>query len=169
METVDYRNSILPGKTSDRDTGPNTTGHAAHEITKDYIERFVQGQTLQYQRLMKDMTFDYSHPVDEYAPTGNPGAQASLTVQPDYDMPEKIDHVTYVIPVGATSALLQLGSRTIQLYSGTALTAPIASALYVGGIILNADDPRSITFAGSVTSQPYLGLAGWALTRGQFS
>lgn len=253
-KNVDFRNAIVPGKHSsapDEDHGPGTSGHAAVTVTKESIDRYVQGETLRYQSLMKDMTFDYSHPVDEYAPIGNPGPQQSLTVQSDYDMPERIEHITCVIPVGATSATLQLGPRYLQLYSSVSSSAPVPSqpavpasgvaqqntntypvsvvvsagtltnvavngvtvgtgdgtylvpaggaisitysvaptwvwsnaspaassglaaplnvTIHAGGIILNSDDIRQVVFSGLVTSQPYLGLAGWALTRGQFS
>lgn len=119
--------------------------------------------------MLADKGFDYTHPVDEYAPQGTPGPVQSLTIQSDYDMPERIETILVVIPVGATSALLQLGQRSIQYYSGAALTTPLVVSNHVSGIIINSDDPRILTFTGTITSQPYLGLTGYALTRGQFS
>jgi hypothetical protein len=159
------RNSMLHGYT---DTDVNRPeGHNTKTLTPPEIAMFAQVEQLRYLRLQKDQLFDHSHPVDEYGPPGNPGAVTTFTIQPDYDMPEKIDNIVYVIPVGTTLAQIQLGQRTINLYQGAALTAPIASFLPIG-CILNSDDTRQCTFTGA-TGQPYVGLSGFALTRGQFS
>jgi hypothetical protein len=154
---------------SGTDQGQDTQGIAVPIPTDASVARIIQLGQAHLLKMLSDQGFDYSHPVDEYAPQGNPGPQQTLTVQPDYDMPERIESITVVIPVGATGASLQLGQRTIQLYSGAALTTPEVLTMEVRGIIINSDDPRIITFTGAVTSQPYLGLAGFALTRGQFS
>lgn len=163
---TDFRNAIVPGD-SDNDHGPGTHGKAAPELTPEDINRVLSLEAARYQRLSHDMAFDSSHPVDEYAPIGNPGAISTLNVQPDYDMPELIQHVTYILPVGTTAATLQLGPRYLKLYSGTALTVPIVTSLHTG-LVLNSDDPRQLSLTGA-TDQPYLGLQGFALTRGQFS
>jgi hypothetical protein len=163
------RNVIATAGT-DRDQGPGTPGLGVPVPSDASIARIIQLGQAHLLKMLSDQGFDYSHPVDEYAPQGSPGPQQSVTVQPDYDMPERIEAITVVIPVGATSALLQLGQRSLQLFSdATALTAPIAQSFEVRGIILNSDDPRILTLTGAITSQPYLGLTGFALTRGQFS
>jgi hypothetical protein len=123
-------------------------------------------------KMIRDQAFDYTHPVDEYAPQGGNQvipANGIITVQSDYDMPEKIESVLVIVPVGATSAALQLGQRLLTLYAGAALTAPLLWTVPYAGIILNSDDPRILTMTGGLTSPPYLGLTGYALTRGQFS
>jgi hypothetical protein len=123
--------------------------------------------------MIKDQAFDYTHPVDEYAPQGMSSTMALypniINVQPDYDMPERIEAITVIIPVGATLAVLQLGQRTMTLYSGPVITTPIVTSVQCRGIILNSDDLRTLTITGGLTTAPYLGLCGWALTRGQFS
>lgn len=154
---------------SDVDQGQDTQGIEVPIPTDASVARIIQLGQAHLLKMLSDQGFDYSHPVDEYAPQGNPGPQQSLTVQPDYDMPVRIEAITVVIPVGSTGASLQIGQRTLQLYSGAALTTPTVLTMEVLGIILNSDDPRIITFTGAVTSQPYLGFTGFALTRGQFS
>ena len=166
-DRVEPRNAIVPG--TDRDLGPDTEGIKIPSITEETIDRIVALSQRHLVKMLMDKAFDFTHPFDEYAPQGNPGPQQSLTVQSDYDMPERIDSILVVIPVGATNALLQLGQRTLQLYTGAALAAPLVQSLYAKGIILNSDDPRILTFVGTITSQGYLGLTGFALTRGQFS
>lgn len=155
---------------SDEDQGPGTTGgKPAHIPTQDEIAVKAALSFHHLMKMVKDQGFDYSHPVDEYAPQGGNGLVAqSVTVQADYDMPERITNVFAVIPIGTTFAQLQLGQRTIVIYSGAALAAYQTFQLSQTGIILNSDDPRILTVTGS-TGTPYLGLTGFALTRGQFS
>lgn len=165
------RNEIVPGGT-DRDTGPGTNGIAAAKLTEDQIHQILAVKMIKYQQLSDNRLFDYSHPVDDYAPQGNGGAALtfqSISVQCDYDMPVRYENVTVIVPVGATGATLQLGQRTLVLYSGAALTIPQVITLPYTGIILNSDDSRVLTFTGSVTTQGYVGLSGFAITRGQFS
>jgi hypothetical protein len=159
------RNSVLAGYTDTDENRPE--GHSTRTLTPPEIAMLAQVEQLRYGRMQDNRLFDHSHPVDEYGPPGNPGPVVSFLIQPDYDMPEKIDNIVYVIPVGTTLASIQLGQRTINLYQGAALTTPIASFLPIG-CILNSDDPRQCTFTGA-TGQPYVGLSGFALTRGQFS
>ena len=169
MGDVHPRNSIATHN-PDPNSGPDEQGI---EIPSASHEQMVKNLLLASARLSKmanDQAFDYSHPVDEYAPQGGTAVITNtVTLQPDYDMPERITTITAIIPVGATGASLQLGQRTMVLYSGTALTAPGVLTMSVHGIIVNSDDPRILSIAGTLTSAPYLGLTGFALTRGQFS
>lgn len=170
IDKLGHRNAVLHGYT-DEDTGPNTNlGNAAYQPTREEMNDFFSAMQARYTRMMSDRVFDYSHPVDEYGPQGSPGSTvvlASITLQPDYDMPERIEKITYSIPVGTTLASVLLGQRLIILYQGAALAVPVVGYLSTG-IIINSDDPRIFTCTGS-TGVPYFGLSGWALTRGQFS
>jgi hypothetical protein len=162
------RNAELTGYT-DQDTGPNTVGEEVKPLSVAGAQAMIAAQLLRYQRMQADHMFDYSHPFDEYGPPGSPDAVVVSTfqIQPDYDMPERVEHIAYSVPVGTTFASVQLGQRLIVLYQGTALVTPLVGALFTG-IILNATDNRIVTFTGA-TGTGYLGLAGFALTRGQFS
>lgn len=162
------RNAILRGYT-DEDTGPNTVGHVPAIRTKEQVDTYFNAMQARYARMMADRVFDTSHPVDEYGPPGSPNAVvvSTFTIQPDYDMPERIENICYSIPVGTTLATLQLGQRLIVLYQGAALAAPLVSFI-AAGCILNSDDPRIYSSTGS-TGTPYIGLSGYAITRGQFS
>lgn len=177
--TPNARNTIVTGPAGlDTDQGP--LGNTPTSDPVPTMEQITARAALHFRHLLeelKDQGFDYSHPVDEYAPQGMPAPAAGITyanvvtILPDYDMPEKIENILVIVPVGATLATLQLGQRTLDLYSGAALTAPLLITVPHAGVILNSDDPRILTIspAGTITSAPYLGLTGYALTRGQFS
>lgn len=162
------RNAVLRRGT-DQDTGVDAVGVDIPPVDPRTIAAVVAAAQTHLLKMLADKGFDYTHPVDEYAPQGIPGPVQTLTIQSDYDMPERIETILVVVPVGATSALLQLGQRSMQLYSGAALASPLTIVMPVHGVIINSDDPRILTFVGTITSQPYLGLTGYALTRGQFS
>lgn len=169
---VTERNAIVPASKgeSDRDQGYGTIGEHINSMSKQDLLQLVAYQSLRYQKLGDDRMFDHSHPVDEYQPQGNAAVITNtLTLQPDYDMPEKIEAITCIVPVGTTLANIQLGQRQLVPYSGSALTAPLIVLLDGIGLIINSDDPRILTLTGTVTSPPYLGLTGYALTRGQFT
>jgi hypothetical protein len=134
-----------------------------------FYAEWALGRLLRHITGIHSKSFDYSYPVDEYAPTGNPGAINMIQALPDYQMPERITTIMVIIPVGTTYAQLQIGPRTWQLYSGTALSTPLILPMPVHGIILNEDDPRILTLTGTIGSQPYLGLTGFALSKGQYS
>ena len=163
------RNEYVPGPGSDSDRGPGTHGVEAAALTDDQIHQILAVKSIKYQQLADNRLFDYSHPADEYAPQGTASIFSTITIQPDYDMPVRYEHITVIVPVGATSAQLQLGQRTLVLYSGPALATPLVIALPYTGIILNSDDPRILTFTGTLTTQGYVGMSGFAITRGQFS
>ena len=174
VRKLGHRNAELTGYT-DRDVSENTAGHAhaEHPLTAEGVSMFFDAMQAKYARLASDRLFDYTHPVDEYAPQGAPNTLANALVfqtiswQADYDMPERIEHISYSIPLGTTYCTLQLGQRLIVLYQGAALTTPIVGSIFTG-IVINADDERVFTCTGA-TGTGYIGVAGWALTRGQFS
>lgn len=164
---VQQRNLIAAG--TDQDTGTDAEGIKVPPVDPADVAKIIALSQRHLLKMLRDQAFDYTHPVDEYAPQGTPGPINSLTVQADYDMPERIEAIVIVSPVGCTSTFLQLGQRSMQIYSGAALIVPLVTSMHVSGIIVNSDDPRIATFTGTLASQPYLGLTGWALTRGQFS
>lgn len=156
--------------------GPGIPGTEGHPVKEPTHEEIAVAAALKFHHLMKmqdDRAFDHSHPVDEYQPQGLSTSSASfpnqLIIQPDYDMPERIEAIFSITPVGATLAVLQLGQRILTFYSGAALTTPLVQTHQVRGMILNSDDQRVFTLTGALTSAPYIGLTGFALTRGQFS
>lgn len=172
------RNTIVTSPAGlDTDPGPYGSPHSAPDRAEHPTPEQIAGRAaVKFSHLMamiKDQAFDYTHPVDEYAPQGMSSTMALypniINVQPDYDMPERIEALTVIIPVGATLAVLQLGQRSMTLYSGPVITTPIVTSVQCRGIILNSDDLRTLTITGALTTAPYLGLCGWALTRGQFS
>jgi hypothetical protein len=161
--------NVIAHSGTDQDEGVDAEGVKIPPVDPRTMAAVIAAAQTHLLKMLSDKGFDYTHPVDEYAPQGIPGPIQSLTIQADYDMPERIETILVVVPVGTTSALLQLGQRSMQLYSGAALVSPLVIAMPVHGLIVNSDDPRILTFTGAVTSQPYLGLTGYALTRGQFS
>jgi len=168
------RNSIAaPTAEQNVSDATDAMGVRVPPVTDAQMQRTIALAAAHLMKMLKDQAFDYTHPVDEYAPQGMSLASttfpAVINVQPDYDMPEKIENILAIVPVGTTLATLQLGQRTLFLYSGAALTTPLVVTIPYAGVILNSDDPRTLTLAGVITSCPYLGLTGWALTRGQFS
>jgi hypothetical protein len=168
------RNTIAaqPAKQENVSAQTDAQGLAVPPVTDAQMARVVAMAQAHLMKMLKDQAFDYTHPVDEYGPQGLAPATAYgniVNIQSDYDMPEKIENILVVIPVGTTVASLQLGQRTLNLYSGAALTTPQIVTVPYCGIILNSDDPRTLTLTGVITSAAYLGLTGWALTRGQFS
>jgi hypothetical protein len=168
------RNTIVTHAT-DTDQGPfNNPPEPAQHTTFAGVAGRLLIHMAQLVDTLKDQGFDYSHPVDEYAPQGMAAFAGAtypnvINIQADYDMPEKIESITVIVPVGCTFAVLQLGQRTLNVYSGAALTTPYLFTIPFAGVIVNSDDPRTLTLTGTLTSAPYLGLSGFALTRGQFS
>lgn len=126
----------------------------------EYLANVHRRQTQQLMRLSR-IAFDHTHPVDQYQWSSGAPAINPVTIQPTYEMPERIDHITFSLPPGTTSALLQLGDRVIPLYGGTALTTQLTSTLQVGGIVLNRSDLRTLTL-NPLAGPFYIGLAGFA-------
>lgn len=105
--------------------------------------------------------FNYAHPADEYAVI----TTGTTTIQPDYDSPVKYESILYCLPLGTTSAILNIGSnRSIPLYSGTAIAVQQPIILTGLGILAVGDDRRTLIVAGA-TNNGYIGLMGHAFER----
>lgn len=113
------------------------------------------------------MLYDHSRPVDEYQSTPGWPANGLIEVTPTYEMPERIEAILAIIPVGVTLAQLQLGDRWITLYQGAALTASLTVVLPHLGIVLSRDDARYLQLTpgvqpGGATGGVHLELMGFA-------
>lgn len=107
--------------------------------------------------------FDHSKPVDTFY--GSPDSQPAgdYEIQPDYSSTVRIESITASLPVGITSAVLQLGrERIIPLYNGGATTTQILVNLQGLGIMLTDNDRRVLTLSAGSTTGFFITLAGWA-------
>lgn len=130
-------------------------------------EQAVLGNLYQQRELLLRIArqvYDHSNPVDEWE-SQTTAPPATVELFPDYEIPERIDCITASLPVGVTSAVLQLGQRYLTLYSGAATTVQTIVHLPVTGMILVRNDRRVLTFTGALTSGFYLGLTGYCLER----
>lgn len=148
---------------------PGTGQRAVDRHTSDYeevtVEDLLQNIALDLRRLARQ-NFDSSNPVDECVTSALP-VLSPVTIMRDYDIPERIESITVLLPVGITSATLQLGTRFLPLYSGVATTL-ITPVNFTGlGIIISPDDVRQLTFVGTATSGLAVCLAGHCLERSQ--
>lgn len=130
-------------------------------------ETAVLGNLFQQRELLLRIArqvYDHSNPVDEWE---SQDTAPPLTVElfPDYEIPERIDCITASLPVGITSAILQLGQRRITLYNGAATTVQTVVNLMGIGMILVRNDRRVLNFTGAPTSGFYIGLSGYCLER----
>jgi hypothetical protein len=106
--------------------------------------------------------FDHSRPSDEYFNSPDPQPAGAFTIQRDYDGPVRIESILASIPVGTTSALLDIGrERRIPLYIGGATTVQTLVNFQNLGIMANENDERILTLAGTMTSGFFIALAGW--------
>lgn len=106
------------------------------------------------------MLYDHSNPVDEYETSTGQPANGIVTIMPNYEIAERIEAIIASLPVGTTSAVLQLGDRFIVLYSGAATVLQTLVNLQDVGMILNRSDVRQLTIAGVLTTGFYIGLSG---------
>ena len=106
--------------------------------------------------------FNHSRPVDTYYTAVDPQPAGDYEIQPDYSSTVRIESITASLPVGITSAVLQLGrERIIPLYSGAATTTQILVNLQGLGIMLTDNDRRVLTLTGVSTTGFFITLAGW--------
>lgn len=105
---------------------------------------------------------DYSRPVDEYFVSQSPFA-GPIYIVAAFSSQVRIESLTASLPVGITSAILQLGDRFIPLYSGTATTAQTLVNWNDLGMILVGSDERVLTYAGAPTTGTYIALSGHQL------
>jgi hypothetical protein len=146
---------------------PPGTGQRSVDVHKnprpDAVVDLLQQIALDMRRLSRQ-NFDVSNPVEEYQTSATP-VVSPITLMRNYDIPERIESFLVLLPVGITSATLQLGDRFMQLYQGAAtavVTLVTASNL---GIILSPDDVRQLTFVGAATSGASVFLFGHCLER----
>lgn len=105
---------------------------------------------------------DYSKPVDEYEYQTTP-FPGPLTIVAAYSNQVRIESITASLPLGITSAVLQLGERYIPLYNGAALATQGIINLVNQGIILVGSDNRILSFTGVPTTGYYVALNGHQL------
>lgn len=106
--------------------------------------------------------FDHSRPVEEFfnAPDAVPAGE--YEIQPNYSVPVRIDGAFFSLPVGITSAVLNLGrERTLPLYSGAATTAQTIVSIRDAGFMLTESDRRTLVLGGTPTTGFFAGLFGW--------
>lgn len=119
-----------------------------------------------YAKRLQRMAFNYSNPVDEYQMIGQALDDNPVNITPDYGTTEIYRAILFSLPIGTTSAVLQIGStRKIQLYNGAATTVQNAQILQDLVIVANPSDDRTLTLAGAGTSDGYINLMGWAYDR----
>jgi hypothetical protein len=135
----------------------------------DALYKAALDQRIELSRLSR-MAFSYTHPVDEYEIIGSnasglPGPGLVIRADTDYD--ERIECILYSLPLGTTSATLQFGTdRTILLYDGAAIAVQQSLVLPHLGLIIGSGDERYLTLTGALTTNGYIDLMGWALSRG---
>lgn len=109
---------------------------------------------------------DESKPSDAYYNAPDPVPAGTYEIQPDYSCEVRLESIFASLPVGMTSALLELGrERQILLYSGGATTTQTLINLQDLGIIVSDNDRRLLTLAGTMTTGFHIELMGHALER----
>lgn len=150
---------------------PPTIGNPPHPVLLSEDERYNALFNLMlsqhmYTKRLRRMAFNYSNPVDEYAPIGQTLDNNPVNIVPDYGTTVIYQTILYSLPIGTTSAVLRIGAtRNIQLYNGAATTVQQALTLPHLTIIATANDERILTLAGAGTSDGYINLLGYAFDR----
>lgn len=124
--------------------------------------KMLAAQHLELQRQSRKL-YDHSNPFDEFQSSSGAPAGGTITVNPDYEIPERVEAILASLPVGITYAELKLGERLIPLYSGAATIVQTLINLQGLGMILNRSDPRVLNFTGVPTTGFYIGLFGHTL------
>jgi hypothetical protein len=109
-------------------------------------------------------TYNTSRPLDEYAGVNSP-PPLNVSWLAEYAITVRVESILASLPVGITSATLQLGQRYIPMYNGPATTAQLLWNPQGLGIILGESDNRAIVFTGAPTSGYFVQLSGYALER----
>jgi hypothetical protein len=151
---------------------PGRTSQVKVVLSEDeYKEQMfkIRLNSNQYLKRLMEMAYDYKNPVDENVVIPQ-GVFAALTppiiVQPDYDQTEIYTGMSFSLPVGTTSAILQLGSnRQIPLYSGAAIATQTFQFVNGLTILATPDDRRQLFIQGTITSNGYFGLSGHCFER----
>lgn len=133
------------------------------QMYKLHLER-----TLETQRISR-MAFNYAHPVDEYEIVGTNASTLPLgiPIRTQYDSDERYESILVSLPLGTTAAQLNIGTdRQIQLYNGAAITVQQPLILPHLGIVASSGDERYLVISGAGTTQGFISLMGWSLSRG---
>lgn len=150
----------------------NRAGHPPDERDERIDYLYAALRDLQDRLRVRRYNYDIQHPVDEYAsgpglPAGgqivvnNVTFSAYVEVQRMWDLPERIERLTYTLPLGTTLAVAKLGDRYIPLYNGVALTSPQPNSIQINSI-LSQDDDRYLLLNGATGGGYYFGLSGYA-------
>lgn len=122
----------------------------------------IRQECIRTNRLLRDM----SRPFDEFFNAPDPQPAGTFEVQPDYATECRIESILVSLPVGVTSALLELGrERQILLYSGAATATQNLVNIRDMGIIVSENDRRLLTLTGTMTTGFHIEIMGHALVR----
>lgn len=175
MKTSDplanLRRSGMGTKSPQSPDPAGTVKNPAHPVLISEDERYNELFKLmlsqhQYVKRLQKQAYDFSNPVDEYAWIGQALDDNPVNIVPDYGSTVVYECIMYSLPLGTTSAVLQIGNtRKIQLYNGTAITAQTVQTLVGLTIVATANDDRILTLAGAGTTEGYIGLMGHAFDR----
>jgi hypothetical protein len=147
----------------------NPQRHVLTEDEKyDQMYKLHLNRTMEMQRLSR-MAFNYAHPVDEYEIIGTNASTLAvgIPIRMQYDTDERYESILISLPLGTTSAQLNIGSdRQIQLYNGPAITAQQPLVLPHLGIVASSGDARYLIIGGVGTTNGFISLMGWSLSRG---
>lgn len=129
------------------------------------MDMFLKSQAALHMQLVRinRQTYNKSRPVDEYQGLNSPTLQ--LTWLAEYALQERIESITASLPVGITTAVLQLGQRFITLYSGAATVVQTLVNLQGLGIIIGESDNRALVMTGAPTTGVFIAMAGFCLER----
>lgn len=130
----------------------------------DALLKMMLAQKQELTRISRQL-FDASNPVDEYQSAPAMPGTNSINIPPNYELTERIECICASLPVGITAAQLQLGDRTIPLYSGVATTVQTIVTIPYLGILINRDDERVFSVTGAPTTGFYIGLTGHLFER----
>lgn len=134
-----------------------------HERWNQLFKLFMDIHTVLQKFARK--SYDYECPVDEYEVIGV--AQANVNVRKDFQADVQYESILYSLPAGTTAATLVIGTRSIPLYNGAAIT--VQQAQFLEGLVIQAaaDDRNTLTIAGATTTQGYIGLMGHTIKKGK--
>lgn len=122
----------------------------------------IRQECIRTNRLLRDN----SRPFDEFFNAPDPVPAGSYEIQPDYATECRIESILVSLPVGVTSALLELGrERQILLYSGAATATQTLVNFRDLGIIVSENDRRLLTLVGAMTTGFHIEIMGHALVR----
>jgi hypothetical protein len=113
-------------------------------------------------------SYNYECPVDEYETIGLTPPNGIVNLRRDFQADVQYECIVYSLPLGTTTAALNLGaSRSIPLYNGAATIVQQAAFIDNLTIQVAADDRCSLSVAGALTSLGYIGLMGHTIEKGK--